>query len=127
MLTGRDTLRGMDKALRAARRDIERLDQELRASSSALTDNKLLQARAIDRMARIRLDAVRQGEIVDHLEAAMLDAKRILEDRDAAVTSLQERVQAAREAIDAMENHRDALHDEVDDAASVLAKREAQP
>ena len=67
MLSGRDTLRRMDKTLRSARGEFERLDHELQATSRAVTQNKLQQARAIDRMAYIRLDAARRGEVVEHL------------------------------------------------------------
>lgn len=125
MLSGRDTLKRMDRTLRAARRDVERLDLELQATSRALTQNKLLQARAVDRMARIRLDAARRGEVVEHLEAAMAEAGDILEDRDATMASFGDRIRSAREAIDALEDRRDGLHDEVDAAARTLAEREA--
>ena len=100
MLTGRDTLRKMDKTLKEARRDLERLDIELQSTSRSLSSNKLEQARAIDRMARIRLDAARSGEVVAHLEAATHEALGILEKRDALLAAVNERVQMARESIE---------------------------
>ena len=125
MVSGRDTLRRMDKSLRAARSGLERLDLELQATSRAVTQNKLAQARAIDRIAGIRLDAARRGEVVEHLEAATREAGQILEDRDDALTSINDRVRAAGERIDQLEERRSMLHDEVDAAARTLSEREA--
>lgn len=125
MLSGRQTLGRMDTTLRSARRDLERLDVELQAVSRALSQNKLEQARAIDRMAGIRLDAAQRGEMVEYLEAATRDAMGILESRDTAIASINDQVRSAIEAIDELEDRRSALHDEVDGAARTLAEREA--
>jgi chromosome segregation ATPase len=115
----------MDKTLRSARSELGRLDLELQATSRAVTQNKLQQARAIDRMAGIRLDAARRGEVVEHLESAMREADKILESRDDAIASINDRVRTASEAIDALEDRRETLHEAVDAAARALAEREA--
>ncbi len=125
MLTGRDTLRRMDTTLQGARRGLESLEPELQATSRRLTEHKLQQARAIDRMARIRLDAARGGEVVQHLEAATHEATRILATRDTAMAEANERVQDARKSLDELEQRRETLHDDVDAAARTLAEREA--
>ena len=125
MVSGRDTLKRMDKTLKEARRNLERLDSELKATSHAVTDNKLKQARAIDRMASIRLDAARRGEVVEHLESATREAQEILESRDAAMASISDRIRSANETLEELEDRRDAVHDEVDGAAGTLAEREA--
>ena len=125
MFSGRDALRRMDKTLRSARGELQRLDVDLQATSRAITQNKLDQARAIDRMAEIRLDAARRGEIVKYLESAMRDAREILESRDAAIASINNEVGKANEAIDELEGQRNTLHEEVDAAATTLAEREA--
>ena len=125
MLSGRAALSRMNDSLKSARGDLERLDLELSATSREVTQNKLQQARAIDRMAKIRLDAAQRGEVVEHLESAMREARGILESRDAAIASINERVREARAAVDALEDRRDALHDDVDAAATTLAERES--
>ena len=124
MLSGRDTLKRMDKTLRRARRDLERLDAELGGTSRAITENRLAQARAIDRMAGIRLDAVRRGELVDQLESATREAEAILKEREAAIAAGAGRVAEATEAVETLESRRETLHEEVDDAAKLLAERE---
>ena len=125
MLSGRDTLTQMDRTLRSARGELKRLDLELQDTSRAVTQNKLEQARAIDRMAGIRLDAARRGEVVEHLDSAMREAREILESRDAAMASINDRVRTASELVEELEDQREALHEEVDAAARTLAEREA--
>ena len=87
MLSGREALAKLDTTLRGARRYVERLDGDFQKTSSALSKNKLSQARAIDRMASLYLDAARRGEVVAHLEAATHEATGIIEERRAAVAS----------------------------------------
>lgn len=125
MLSGRSALQSMDQTLRVARRDLQRLDRQLQEASHAITQNKLMQARAIDAMAGIRLDAARRGDVVAHLEAATREAEQILADREGALSSIADRVQAAREAIEALEDRRVILHEQVDAAAQTLSEREA--
>ena len=125
MLSGRDALTRINQTLRSARGELERLDRDLQATSRAVTENKLAQARAIDRMARIRLDAARRGEVVAHLESAMRAAGDILESRENAIASLNDRIRDAGVAVETLEERRERLHDEVDEAAGTLAEREA--
>ena len=124
MLSGRDTLKRMDKTLRRARRDLDRLDSELKNTSRAITENRLAQARAIDRMAGIRLDAARRGEVVEQLESATREAESILEERETAIAGMADRVAEAQEAVETLEARRETLHEQVDDAARTLAERE---
>ena len=125
MLSGRDTLKRMDGTLKRARRDLERLDLELLASSRAVTENKLRQARAIDGIARIRLDAAQQKEVTEHLEAATNEVNTLLARRNAAIESLNEQLSDAGNTLDELEERRSALHEDVDAAARRLAEREA--
>lgn len=125
MLSGRDTLRRMDGTLKGARRDLALLETELQLTSRNLASNKLEQARAIDGLARVRLDAARRGEAVQHLEAATKDAQEILAAREAAMDSIADRTLAASDAVEALEDRRETLHETVDAAARTLAEREA--
>jgi chromosome segregation ATPase len=125
VLAGRDALRRIDSTLRRARGDLDRVGDELQATSRAVTANKLAQARAINRMARVRLDAAQRGEVVAHLEAATREAGAILDERDAQIRDIADRVSAAAAALEELEQRRDTLHDDVDAAAVTLAGREA--
>lgn len=126
MLSGRDALHRMDETLRAARRDLERMDERLGTASRALTENKLAQARAVDGMAKVRLDAARRGEIVAFLESATREAEAILAEREVAVAALDGRIADARQQIERLEAERTKTHSTVDEAARTLAEREAK-
>ncbi len=125
MLSGQDTLRQMDASLKSARRELARLDQDLQVTSRAISDNKLQQARAIERLAAMRLDAARRGEVSAHLETATREAMAILETRQSEMDAAGERVRASAEAVETLERRREALHADVDAAAKALAEREA--
>ncbi|NNF40431.1 MAG: hypothetical protein HKN64_03560 [Woeseiaceae bacterium] len=126
MLSGRDTLNELNSTLKTARRELERLDRELQASSVSLASNQQQQTQALKRMASMRLDAMRQGRVIDRLDSADYKVSEILEQRQDAIVTLNEQTAQARGALQALEDRRDALHDEVDAAARQLAEREAE-
>ena len=125
MLSGRDTLGELSSTLRTARRELERLDRELQSTSSSAAANRQQQAQALKRMAATRLDAIRQGDVVQQIDAADYKVRKILDDREDAMIALNERVSLAAKALLSLEERRDELHDEVDVAAQALAEREA--
>lgn len=126
MLSGRDTLNELSTTLGTARRELERLDRELQATSEAVATNRRQQAQALKRLAATRLDAMRQGDVIKQLDSADYKVRDILRQRQGAMATLNEQTAQARKALLALEERRDALHDEVDTAARQLAEREAQ-
>ncbi|NNC57724.1 MAG: hypothetical protein HKO12_09195 [Woeseiaceae bacterium] len=125
MLSGRDTLGELSATLRTARRELQRLDRELQSTSGSAAANRQQQAQALKRMAATRLNAIRQGDIAQHIDAADYKVRKILDDREDALIALSERVSLAAKALLSLEERRDELHDEVDVAAQALAEREA--
>ena len=126
MLSGRDTLNELNSTLKTARRELERLDRELQASSITLASNQQQQTEALKRMAAMRLDAMRQGRVIDRLDSADYKVSELLEQRQDAIVTLNEQTAQARVALQALEDRRDSLHDDVDAAAQQLAEREAE-
>lgn len=125
MLSGRDTLNELNSTVRTARRELERLERELQATSETVATNRRQQAQALKRMAMTRLDAMRQGDIIQRLDSADYKVGEILDERQDAIAALNDRTAQARSALLALEERRNALHDEVDSAAQQLAEREA--
>jgi chromosome segregation ATPase len=125
MLTGRDTLNHLSTTLRSARSELERLDRELQATSNSVAVNQQHQAHALRRMALTRLDAIRQGDVVERIDSADHEVQKVLHRRQDAIVELNERVSAATNSLLVLEERRDSLHDEVDTAAQALAEREA--
>ena len=126
MLSGRDTLNELNSTLKTARKELERLDRELQASSITLASNQQQQTDALKRMAAMRLDALRQGRVIDRLDSADYKVSEILEQRQNAIVTLNEQTAQARVALQTLEDRRDSLHDDVDAAAQQLAEREAE-
>ena len=125
MLSGRDTLNELNSTLKTARRELERLDRQLQASSITVASNQQQQTQALKRMAATRLDAMRQGQVIDRLDSADYKVSELLEQRQDALVTLNEQTAQARAALQALEERRDTLHDDVDVAAQQLAEREA--
>jgi chromosome segregation ATPase len=125
MLTGRDTLNHLSTTLRSARNELGRLDRELQATSNSVAVNQQHQAHALRRMALTRLNAIRQGDMVERIDAVDHEVQQVLNRREDAIAELNERVSATTKSLLVLEERRDSLHDEVDAAAQVLAEREA--
>ncbi|MEM9590162.1 MAG: hypothetical protein AAF967_02360, partial [Pseudomonadota bacterium] len=70
MLSSRNALSSLEQALRSARRDEDNLSGVLRNASEELATLKARQAEAFRALARVRLDALKQGDIVDQIDAA---------------------------------------------------------
>lgn len=126
MLTGRDALDRLSTTIGTARRELQRLDQEMQATSGAAAANRQRQAEALKRMATMRLSAIRQGDIVSRIDSVDHEVRRILDRRQEAMTSLHEKTSLADKALIALEARRDNLHNEVDAAAQALAECESQ-
>lgn len=125
MLSGRETLGHLSSTLTTARQGLERLGRELQATSDAVAQNRQRQAQALKRLAAMRLDAIRQGEIVKHIDSADYAVEAILKKRREALTALEESVATVNTELHTLEESRDNLHDDVDVKATTLAEREA--
>lgn len=125
MLSGKDTFDHLNSTLRSARRELERLDRDLQATSDAVARNRQQQAHAIKRLAAIRLDEISRGEVARRIDAADYEVEQILERRQRAIAELGNRSMQAVDSLGALEARRDELHADVDTAARTLAEREA--
>lgn len=125
MVSGRDTLKRMSKALRKSRRSLDGLDRELKATSAALAKNGELKARTLKKLAAIRLDAIKKGEIEQQLDSADRRVRNILERRERAIEQADRQTTEANETLYTLEDERDQLHEQVDEAAKRLAECEA--
>jgi chromosome segregation ATPase len=125
VLQGRKVLGIIDGQLGEARQRLQALSQLQQRSAEAVARNREAQAQAIRRLAASRLDAVRQAEIGARLDGLEQRAKSILDERDRAIATLEQRLDQARRLLEDEETRRAAIHDEVDVAARRLAECEA--
>ena len=106
MLTGRKTLNHLSTTLRTARNELERLDRELQVTSNSVAMNRRHQAQALKRLAAMRLDAIRQGDLTKRIDSADIQVQKILDGRQNAIAELSERVSAASSALLSLEDRR---------------------
>ncbi len=125
MLSGRETLHQLSSTLQSARSELQRLDKALQANSATMAANRQQQAQALKQLAVMRLDVIRQGDVAKKIDAADYKVRAILDRRQDAMSQLHDQVARSTEALDALEQKRERLHEEVDAAAQTLAEREA--
>ena len=126
MLSGRDVLGHLNATVQEMREAIQQLDDKLQAASNRIAQNHQKQAKVLKRLAVLRLDAITSGEINRRLNAADRKVEALLTERSSALAALNERVVSGEQALKNVEAKRASLHDEVDEAATVLAERETE-
>lgn len=129
MLTGRQTLAELGRALEDVRRDAHRHDTAYQNVVQDLARNELLRNRRLQALARLRLAQLEDGDPpgwFTALESAERRALELLEARAAEVQSLRERIDTTEGQIEELETLRDERHVRVDAAARELAETEAR-
>ncbi len=122
MISSRNTLASLEQAIRGVRRDEDNLASDLRQAADDLASARSRQSELFRDLARLRLDAIRQGEVLGPLDTAeetALRAKEQWQQRVHAAASaraeLQQQIAAAEddrlEKVDAVEAAVDASDD----------------
>jgi chromosome segregation ATPase len=127
MISSRNALSSLEHAIRGVRRDEDNLAAVLRNASKELAELRTQQAEAFRTLARLRLDAIKQGEVIGQIDAVEAKAlgmieqwQKRLDEAMADRSSLQNRIAAAEEdrlkKVDAVEG---AVHtiDDLKEAA----------
>ncbi|MGD8768059.1 MAG: hypothetical protein PVG36_09885, partial [Methyloceanibacter sp.] len=141
MISSRNALSSLEQALRGIRRDEENLSGVLRNASEELASVRTRQADAFRALARLRLDALKQGEVfgqIDTVEARALELirqwqKRVdeaIDERNALEMQIErtederlEKVDDVDAAIQAIEDLQEATEPEIEADASWQAQR----
>jgi len=126
MLSGRQALAELDDALRVMRRGLSGVDAEYSAARSALARLQSERVGVYSRLARLRLLAIEQGDIVDALSDADRRVQEILADRAAALAELASDVEAAERELDSAEARRAEQQAVVAAASEALDGAEAE-
>ncbi len=132
MISSRNALSSLEQALRGIRRDEENLSGVLRNASEELASVRTRQADAFRALARLRLDALKQGEVfgqIDTVEARALELirqwqKRVdeaIDERNALEMQIErtederlEKVDDVDAAIQAIEDLQEATEPEIE-------------
>jgi len=124
-LSGRRTLAHLNTSLKAARTELNELDQATASTSLEISENRRAQAQTVNRLAKLRLDALASGDIAERINSVDFRVSELLEKRVASLNELRNEVERKEQGLDELEDRRDAQHDLVDQAAAILAEREA--
>ncbi len=129
MLTGRDALVSIERAISQTRSEESRLDEALRSAMEEATRLRREEAHGFRTVAQLKLDAMMRGQVVGDLEAT---EQRALEMVRSHVRELEElarqrdTAQAALDAAEARKHERDQELADALEAALALRQRSAE-
>ena len=118
MISGQQTLASIDGALDQARAKAADIEAQLDAANAKVAEMQLAQAQDYRELARLRVDLVADGALIQHLDQAEAQVAKLLEQRKAALADLERQIQAAREARAPLEAERAERAAEVEAAAA---------
>ncbi|MGB5717040.1 MAG: hypothetical protein WBN81_08090, partial [Gammaproteobacteria bacterium] len=125
MWSGQQTLTSIDQGLRKVRQQVSELDTQVQITSRKLVHLRQEEADGYRQLAEIRLDQLVRGEVITGLDAADQRVQSLLTEREQALQALQSRIEASQQAEDDLDVEREAMHQQVDQAAERLDSMEA--
>ncbi len=124
--TGRQTLGSIDNTLKQLREQFEQIDTQIQASSRKMVELRQQEGARYKNLARIRLDQLISGEIVNGLDTADRRVTELLADRDRALAALKQEIEQARTQESLLAKKREEQSNEVATAAEKLDSVEAE-
>lgn len=119
MISSRNALASLENALAEIRRSEDGIAAALRSKTDEAARLRILRANSYKALAEVRLDSIRQGEVVDQIDTSEREALRILEQRTNRLGEVGRLRETVRQALDAAEKDR---LEKVDMVESVLRK-----
>lgn len=126
MWTGTSALKNIDQTLQTIRNDVVRLDAELSRLTDNLGDNQRQRLKIINDIATIRLVEIERGELQGGLSSADNRANILLQQRQAALSSLCEEIDAANQQIVVAEQARNEKLEQVNEISQQIVDTEAK-
>lgn len=126
MLTGIQALSNIDESLQTAKNEIRRIDHELSQLTAQLAENRQQQARTIQHIAKVRINSISDGSLLDRLSAADQEVIELLEQRQNTLDALNNTIQLHEQKQDNLENERQNLLTQANKLADELAKKETE-
>jgi hypothetical protein len=124
-LNGRKALTEIDKFLSSVRGHLTNIDLEFGNTRAALARLRSKEIGLYAELAKLRLLAIEQEDVLDALDNADREATAILDEREAAADELDGKVRAAETALAEDEQRRAAQQQLVDAASETLDAAEA--
>jgi chromosome segregation ATPase len=120
MISGRQTLGSIDQALQGVRSQIRGLDEEIQGTSARLLQLSQEESEQYRALARIRVDQMVAGEMLESLDRAEKRVDELLRARQETLQSLLERIDEAHQRQASLEAERMEQAKTVDAAEEVV-------
>src|SRR5690606_2746155 len=120
MITGRDTLSQLQRALQDEQKRTRALDAQMSKANDRLLQLDATRSKELQQLARVRLQHLGGGAIEQRLDDADRQVMALLEERTADYNALQQRLTALEQQRDDLERERDAAAEAVERAAKAI-------
>ena len=126
MISGRQTLASIEQTIAEEQSKTDTVGQRVEALSATLVELQQADARDYRELAKVRLDHLAGGKLLQHIDQTEQQVLALLERRETAAAELAERIKAAEAARTALETERSAQASDVDRAAEAVDEAEAR-
>ncbi len=126
MISGQQTLASIDGALNEARAKVAAIEAQIAEANVKLTELQQSRTRDYRALAKLRVDLVSGGALIQHLDQAEAQVARLLEQRQAALADLERQIQTAERARAPLEEERAAQAAQIDTAAARVDEAQAK-
>jgi len=126
MISGRQTLASIDGAVGEERGKLSAVEQRVEALNASLVEQQHADATDFRELAKVRVDLLAGGQLVQHIDQAEQQVIALLKGRTSAAQEIAKRIGESDVALKGLEAERAALAEEVDRAAEAVDKAQAR-
>ncbi len=126
MLTGRQTLGSIESAIGKLYREESQLDGSLKSAVAEAERLRKERAEALRELARVKLDEMAAGRLVNNLDAGERRAVQVLDDYRLRIASLTERRERLLKELESAQTGRDAAAKLVEEALTAVEALRAE-
>ncbi|MBX2847498.1 MAG: hypothetical protein KTR16_04205 [Acidiferrobacterales bacterium] len=123
--SGSAALSSLDQSLQTIRNEVVRLDSQLSHLTQSVANSELHRNKLINDIAKVRLSAIEEGDLLTTMSAADHDALAILDKREAAIVALSEEIESKNQQILTAEAEREAILAKLNEASQAIVDLEA--
>ncbi|MDB4511821.1 hypothetical protein N9060_00015 [Arenicella sp.] len=123
--SGSAALNSIDQSLQTIRNDVVRIDSQLSQLTQSMANGERQRNRLINDIAKVRLSALEEGDLLTTLSAADNDAAALLTKRADALLELNKEIEQQNQQIANAETERDALLSKLNKASQAVVDVEA--
>ncbi|MCB1479802.1 MAG: hypothetical protein KDJ62_13220 [Rhodobiaceae bacterium] len=116
MISGRDALNSIDRTIAEVREDQEKMSARIRNATDSIARLKTAEAGEFGKLAQVRLDVIRRGEIGDRLSASERRAAELIKGHNADLDRIEQEIAKGEAERRKLTAERDKAADAADEA-----------